>query len=232
MTNGPLHLVVFDYEGTLVDSHAGFHTAFSAAFMAIGRTPPEEAQTRALVGLPLREAVSRFIKDPDAKTLSTFSKAWQAARNFVSTGTTAPDTLIPGTRTVLETLEKGEVLMGIATNRSRRGLDESLKRHDIARFFVATRTADDAHAKPHPAMLEDLLKATGVEAAGAVMVGDTTTDMELARNAGVPAIGVSWGSQERDVLLKAGAVTVIDRYAELGNALRQVWLPEGVSVAG
>ncbi len=231
MANDPLQLVVFDYDGTLVDSHAGFHRAFAAAFVAIGQTPPGEDDTRALVGLPLREAVGRFVPSPDKQTLSEFSRAMRAARDFMRASNEPPDVLIPGTRTVLETFEQAGVLLGIATNKSRKGLDHSMAFHDIAKFFVATRTADETHAKPHPAMIEELLSETGVEMENAVVIGDTVTDMELARNAGVPAVGVTWGYHDAQTLIECGAGAVIDRYAQLSQALTHVWLPEEVELA-
>ncbi len=227
MADEPLQLVIFDYDGTLVDSHAGFHRAFAAAFVAIGETPPHEDETRSLVGLPLREAVGRFVTSPDKQTLSEFSRAMRAAREFMRSSNEPPDVLIPGTRAVLETLEEAGVLMAIATNKSRKGLKHSMTFHDIARFFVATRTADDSQAKPNPAMVEELLGQTGAEPYNTVVVGDTATDMEMARNAGVPGIGVVWGYHDADTLLENGAMAVIDRYADLAQALSHVWLVEG-----
>lgn len=222
--DSPLHLVIFDYDGTLVDSHAGFHRAFAAAFVALGMEPPEEEETRALIGLPLREAVSRFLPSPSREVLSEFSRAMRAARDFMRSNNQPPDRLVPGTRVVLEMFERAEILMAIATNKSRHGLEESLQQHDIDKFFVATRTADDCSPKPNPDMVEELLAATGVEPDYAVVIGDTTVDMDLAHNAGVAAIGVTWGFHDARTLIDGGAMAVIDRYAELDKALRHVWL--------
>ncbi len=226
MSSDPLYLVVFDYDGTLVDSHPGFHQAFAAAFVAIGVRPPEMDATRSIVGLPLREALTEFVPDATQAMLSEFSQAMRRARKFMRNEDKAPDTLIPGTRTVIETLEEAGVLMAIATNKSRKGLDHSLEYHGIAKYFVATRTADDGHAKPHPQMLNDLISFSGARSRHAVVVGDTSVDMEMAANASVPAVGVTWGYHDAEVLREAGAAQVIDRYAELGPALEKIWMVE------
>ncbi len=220
----PLRLIIFDYDGTLVDSHGGFHEAFGAAFQAIGVEPPGFEETRSIVGFGVEGAVKRFVPDADEEMIQSFAGALQAARDFQRANGEPQDRLVEGTREMLSALGDADMLAAVATNKSRKGLDHSLKAHGLERHFVYTRTADDTHAKPHPAMIEEILGYTGVARGHAVMVGDTTVDMEMAASAGVPAIGVSWGYHAPEDLKAGGAQRVITGYADLGLALQTVWL--------
>lgn len=129
------------------------------------------------------------------------------------------DPLYPGIRETLLALDRAGVLLGVATGKSMRGLRHTLDRHDLGSLFVTLQTSDRAPGKPHPAMVERALADTGARPAAAVVIGDTVFDIGMARNAGVTAIGVSWGYHEPDELLAAGAACIIDDPHALADAI-------------
>ncbi|MEM9736734.1 MAG: HAD-IA family hydrolase, partial [Pseudomonadota bacterium] len=118
--------------------------------------------------------------------------------------------------------DKAGWLLAVATGKARRGLNHLLEIHGLEHLFVATQSADDAPSKPHPGMVENILRATGVEATRAVMIGDTAFDMAMGRAAGAGAIGVSWGYHPVPRLYEAGAELVIEEFAALDDALESV----------
>ena len=113
--------------------------------------------------------------------------------------------------------------MGVATGKARRGLDHAYDAHNLRHFFVTSQTADNHPSKPHPSMLRAALSETGADAAHAVMIGDTSFDMEMGRAAGYRTIGVTWGYHPREGLIAAGADLLIDTYADLAAALDELW---------
>lgn len=115
------------------------------------------------------------------------------------------------------------MLLGIATGKSQRGLRHMLDMHDLGRFFITLQTADDAPSKPHPAMLEQAMRAAGVGAPDTVLVGDTTYDILMARAAGAHALGVDWGYHPANDLAGAGARQVLSQFSELAPALDAIW---------
>jgi phosphoglycolate phosphatase len=216
-----VRLVVFDVDGTLVDSQRLILSAMAAAFSEAGIPTPSREATLAIVGLSLETAIARLAPDLDAPGVRALAASYKAAfvQMRVESGGEAAAPLYPGALAALERLEAAGVRMGVATGKARRGLDHMLDGHGLRRFFVTTQTADDAPSKPHPAMLLAALRETGVAPREAAMVGDTTYDMVMAQAAGVPAIGVAWGYHAGAALRDAGAAAVIDRFDALDDAL-------------
>ncbi len=214
-----LRLVVFDVDGTLVDSQALILGAMAAAFDAVGAPLPPRAQVLGIVGLSLPVAMARLAPDADGAALVA---AYRDAFFRMRLRDTAP--LYPGALNTLDALARDPaVLLGIATGKSRRGLEALLDAHGLAGRFVTVQTADDHPSKPHPSMLARAMADTGVEPAQAVMVGDTSFDMDMARAAGMAAIGVGWGYHPAADLHAAGAAAVIDRFDALAGALGTLW---------
>lgn len=218
-----LRLVVFDVDGTLVDSQGSIVTAMTASFEALGLPVPERAAILSIVGLSLDHAMLRLAPDQAAETrarlVEGYKEAYHAHRLKLGA---AHSPLYPGIAEVLAHLAaQPETLMGVATGKSRRGLDALIEGHGLERYFVTRQVADDHPSKPHPAMLLTALDEAGVDADGAVMVGDTSYDMDMARAAGVPGLGVSWGYHAPEALNNARRV--IDRVADLSPALQQIW---------
>ncbi|WP_328590533.1 HAD-IA family hydrolase [Frigidibacter oleivorans] len=209
-----LRLVIFDVDGTLVDSQNHIHAAMTEGFRSAGHAPPPLDRVLSIVGLSLPEAVAVLAPDLPPAERDAIVAAYKASFQRLRVAGLAP--LYPGAREALVTLSARPGLdLGIATGKSRRGLTHILSAHDLARMFVTTQVADDHPSKPHPAMLHAALEQAGVDAAEAVMVGDTTYDVEMAQAAGMAAIGVGWGYHSAPALVAAGAVAVVADFAGL-----------------
>ena len=219
-----LRLVVFDVDGTLMDSQDFILMAMARAFALAGYPAPSKADVLAIVGLSLEKAVSVLLPglgvDENARAVALYRQSFLDLR--AELGGEAKVPLYPGARAALERLHKVEdILLGVATGKAKRGLDHAYESHGIGHYFITSQTADFHPSKPHPSMLRQALRDTGVEAAKAVMVGDTEYDMEMGRAAGFATIGVSWGYHP---LSRLGAADVIiDNFAELDAALQSVW---------
>lgn len=216
-----LRLVVFDVDGTLVDSQGHIKAAMARAFAAVGLPDPGPEATLSIVGLSLPQAMARLAPEAGEDTQARMVEAYRQAFFDLRAGT-APSPLYPGAREVLEALApRDDLLLGIATGKSRRGLDHILEAHDLKRFFVTEQVADHHPSKPHPSMLLTALAEIGVEAEAAVMVGDTSFDMDMARAAQMRALGVDWGYHPSEQL--TGAEAVLSSFGELPAALARIW---------
>lgn len=218
-----LRLVIFDVDGTLVDSQASIVAAMTAAFAAQGLAVPERAAILSIVGLSLDHAMLRLAPELAAEARARLVQGYKDAYfTHRQEQGAAHSPLFPGVAEMLEQLAgRPELLMGVATGKSRRGLDALIEAHGLERYFVTRQVADDHPSKPHPAMLQAALDEAGIEAGDAAMVGDTSYDMDMALAAGVPGLGVSWGYHAPEALKNARAV--IDRIGDLPPALEQIW---------
>lgn len=219
----PLRLVLFDVDGTLVDSQASIVSAMTASFQALSLPVPDRAAILSIVGLSLPIAIARLAPDQSQATqrrlVEGYKEAYHAHRLEMGA---ASSPLYPGAREVIGSLQAvPEILLGVATGKSQRGLDALLEAHGLDSVFVTRQVADHHPSKPHPSMIETALFETGVSAGDAVMIGDTSFDMEMARAAGVAGIGVGWGYHDRSQLGAASAV--IDRFEQLPGVLTAVW---------
>lgn len=223
MSNG-LRLIVFDVDGTLVDSQADILAAMASAFDRVGLDVPTREQVLGIVGLSLDVAMSRLAPETDQKTRNVMVEGYKDAYVALraQTGAAQSSPLYPGAREVLEQLHQiPDVLLGVATGKSRRGLDKLIQAHALDRVFVTQQVADHHPSKPHPSMLFQAMKDTGVAPEDTAMIGDTSFDMEMARAAGVHAIGVGWGYHPVSALNEASHV--LGRFAELPAILSSIW---------
>jgi len=215
-------LVIFDVDGTLVDSQAHILGAMARAFTTLGLAPPDRSRTLGIVGLSLPIAIARLAPEASAATVEALVAAYKGSFSAMRSEGLSP--LYPGARQALETLrDSPDIVLGIATGKSRRGLDHVLEGHGIAGWFDTVQVADDHPSKPHPAMIAAALAETGTRPERAVMVGDTSYDMEMARAAGVGALGVTWGYHPPAALSDAGAARLIDGFGALVPELRAIW---------
>ena len=213
MSGAANRLAVFDCDGTLVDSQGIIVAAMTAAFEAGGLAAPDAHGIRHVVGLPLAEAILRLATVPcDTARLADLYRDAYGARCVLAE---FQEPLFHGVGPALDALEQAGYLLGIATGKGRRGLVRVLDRHGLTGRFVTLQTADDCPGKPSPDMLIRARAEVGADRAETVMVGDTIFDMQMARNAGVRAIGVAWGYHEAADLIAAGADVVAQDYAGL-----------------
>lgn len=217
-------LILFDVDGTLVDSQNHILAAMTHAFERHGMTPPSREETLSIVGLSLPQAIARLAPDLDADTNADLVAAYK--RSFVENRTGGRDhsPLYPHVRDVLEALRAvPEYVLGVATGKSRQGLDIVLRTHDLTGFFMTEQVSDHHPSKPHPAMVQTALAETGIEPHHAVMIGDTSFDMEMGRAAGAHTVAVSWGYHPEDVLKKASPARIIDDIRHLPTLLTALW---------
>jgi phosphoglycolate phosphatase len=215
-------LIVFDVDGTLVDSEDLIVAAQRAAFLAHGLEPPTRERSLSIVGLSLVQAMRVLVPDGPAESLA---EGYKTAFQRLRADPAYREPLFPGAAEILAELSgRDEVVLGIATGKSRRGVAHLLARHGWERVFATIQTADDHPSKPHPAMLEQALAETGAAPRDSVMIGDSTFDMAMARAAGIGAVGVSWGYHRPEALRETGAEAIVGSYRELRDHLRRTIL--------
>jgi phosphoglycolate phosphatase len=212
-----MKLVVFDVDGTLVDSQAHIIGAMEFAFAALNLPCPPRDAVLGIVGLSLPQAMARLAPDAPNDALVEAYKS-----SFASMRAQEASPLYPGARAVLDTLAgREDMMLGVATGKSRRGLDHVMQAHDLGGYFVTTHVADDHPSKPNPSMLLTAMREAGTEPANTVIIGDTSFDMDMGRAAGVRCIGVSWGYHPVTDLTQAD--TIIDSFEALPAALDTLW---------
>jgi len=211
-------LLVFDWDGTLMDSQARIVGCFQAAAVDVGVDVPQGDRAKDVIGLGLQEATERLFPDLDGVQVGRVVERYR--HHFLGDHPT-PSELFPGVVETLEGLADEGYLLGIATGKSRRGLDKVLRETGLGGLFHASRCADEAFSKPHPQMLEEVMAVLGAGPADTLMIGDTEYDMQMARNAGVPGLAVSYGVHPPSRLLAEGALGCLDRIDELPR-----WLAE------
>ncbi len=221
--SAPLRLVLFDVDGTLVDSQGSIVHSMTTSFHAASVAVPSRDDILSIVGLSLPHAIERLAPDQplgvQTNLVDGYKQAYHAHRLEVGA---ASSPLYPGALEALEALHAvPEILLGVATGKSQRGLDALIEAHGLERYFVTRQVADHHPSKPHPSMVHTALAETGVETAHAVMIGDTSFDMDMAAAAGVAGIGVSWGYHASETL--TAAACVIETFDQLPDALTTLW---------
>jgi phosphoglycolate phosphatase len=218
-----MKLVVFDCDGTIVDSQAGIVRAMERAFTSLRMIPPTRAQTLAVVGLSLIEACSALAPEAEYGTCVELAEHYKAAFRELDRTRSDTDILFPlAKETIAGIAARENHLLAIATGKSRRGVERMCEREGWQSYFVTIQTSDDHPSKPHPSMLLKAMVEAGVEPGDTVMVGDTTYDVEMARAANVPSIGVAWGYHSVAELTNAGANRIVDSFSDLPGALDEL----------
>jgi phosphoglycolate phosphatase len=187
-----MKLVVFDCDGTIVDSQAGIVLSMEHAFTSLRMVPPTREATLSVVGLSLLEACSALAPEAEYETRVELAERYKSAF-----------------RELNHDPAESEILF----------IDRLFEREGWHAHFATVQTADDHPSKPHPSMLLKAMLETGADASATVMIGDTTYDIEMARAAGVPSIGVAWGYHSIAELKEAGAQLIVDRFADLPAAV-------------
>ncbi|RCS58687.1 HAD family hydrolase [Parvibium lacunae] len=208
-------LIVFDWDGTLMDSTATITRCIQAACADLGLPVPDEAQASHVIGLGLQDALQRAV--PTIQPDQVGAMVARYRHHYLSQDQAL--TLFSGARELLVYLKEMGLALAVATGKSRVGLNRALDASGTRPLFDATRCADETFSKPHPAMLLELCDELGMSPARTLMIGDTTHDLQMAQNAGAAAIGVTYGAHPADVLATCPSVALLNSMA----ALRQ-WL--------
>lgn len=219
-----MKLLIFDCDGTIVDSQAGIVLSMDHAFRSVGLTPPSRAATLSVVGLSLPEAFSVLAPDVEPDVRKVLAERYKSAFRDLDRDPSECEILFPGCKqTIKKLLDDDNVVLGIATGKSKRGVDRLMEREGWHGHFVTIQTADDHPSKPHPSMIHTAMNETGAEPHETIMIGDTTYDIDMAHAAKVGALGVTWGYHHRDELAEAGAHLIIDDYGEMPDALERIF---------
>ncbi|HVL02718.1 MAG TPA: HAD-IA family hydrolase [Dongiaceae bacterium] len=213
----PFQLVVFDWDGTLMDSLARIAGSMQAAAIDLGIEPRTREAVHDIVGLALDEAIARLHPELDATGIRHMHDRY--AHHYVE-GDKTPSPFFTGARELLHALHEGGALLSVATGKSRKGLDRIMTAHGVGPLFHSSRCADETRSKPQPDMLLEILDYHGLQPAQAVMIGDTEFDLEMAFRAGVPSVGVTWGAHDINRLRRHQPRICVDTVAELSNWLR------------
>lgn len=217
-----IRLAVFDCDGTLVDGQADVCWAMERAFARAGLPAPDPHAVRRIVGLSLPVAVRELASSLSENQVRTVTEYYRSSYRARREQGLLNEPLFDGIADLLRALHTDGWSLAVATGKSDRGLTACLATHGIADLFVSLQTADRHPSKPHPAMLEAALLEAGARAHQAVMIGDTSFDMQMARSIGVRAIGVGWGYHDPQELRASGAESVADTIAALAAALECV----------
>lgn len=228
-----MKLIIFDCDGTIVDSQHAIVAAMEAGFAEHGLVAPNREDVLGVVGLSLVEAVERLLPvelrlDAAARVAESYKAAFADLRQK----SVHHEPLFPGAMETLNSLRaRDDILLGIATGKSRRGVDALFEREGLHEHFVTIQTADDHPSKPHPSMIERAMRECGVEPDATVMIGDTTYDIEMAHAAGVSALGVTWGYHPREALEIVAPHLLVEDYSKVPGALWQLLKMDGEAAA-
>lgn len=213
-----MRLILFDCDGTLVDSQHMIVAAMEQAFLAAKLEPPSRARILSIVGRSLHEAMVDLTDadHPVEDMVAAYRKSFFELRSKSD----HHEPLYDGARDcILALAARDDIVLGIATGKSRRGVDAILELHDLHDRFVTIQTADNAPSKPNPAMIHQALDETGLRAADTTLIGDTSFDMLMAQNASIAALGVTWGYHDPNELKQAGASHLFDSFPDLQSFL-------------
>lgn len=216
-------LVIFDWDGTLVDSTRAIAESIRLAAADLGLNVPTEDQASHVIGLGLADALRLTVPDLPQSRLQEYIARYRV-HYLEREGRLSP---FPGVAELLRDLAGAQPWLAIATGKSRVGLNSALSRTDWAGHFITTRCADEGAPKPDPWMLRDICAELGVEPQRAVMIGDTTHDMMMARAAGAASVAVTYGAHRQDKLLEHGCDACVGSVAELRG-----WLWPRLAAAG
>ena len=217
VTPEKIRLIIFDWDGTLMDSETQIVHAMSAAIDELGLQKRSIDQCRNIIGLGLKEAVDTLYPGRD----EAFRQQFVARYRHHWFSNTQTSELFPGARETLRLLKESGSVLAVATGKGRTGLDKVLLATALETVFSASRCSDETQSKPHPQMLQEILQELGIEPGQALMVGDTEYDLSMAMGAGVAPIAVSYGVHERERLLEYQPLACLDNISELVD-----WLAE------
>ena len=193
-----------------------------AAFEDVGRAAPTRGEIRRIVGLSLFEAMRVLVPDGDEALHLGLVEQYKDRFRALRANGLLEEPLFDGIAAVLTQLDEAGWLLGVATGKSKRGLDGLLQSHALTALFVTLQTADGHPSKPHPAMVEAAMAEAGAEPETTIVIGDTSFDMVMARSAAARALGVAWGYHDPAELIRAGAQALADRPQDIPSILESM----------
>lgn len=218
-----MKLVMFDMDGTLIDTGELIAEHMAKTFAGAGLDAPSPQQVRRVIGLSLPQAMLQLLDSQDIDLANELSEQYRAHYRAALVSAEGREGLFPGARDALDLLSaRADTLLGIATGKGLNGVHRLTQLHGIADLFSTLQTPDHNPSKPHPGMMLRAMAETGVDPRHTVIIGDTTFDMEMGKAAGTKTIGVTWGYHQISDLRGAGADIVIDSYDALPAAIDQV----------
>ena len=200
-------LIVFDWDGTLMDSEGRIVSSLRSAIADTGLPKKEDVELANIIGLGLQESLEALFPDGSQRDYDDLVESY---RHYFLDADPTPTQLFDGVRETLELLRDNGYWLAIATGKARRGLTEVLQKTGLAGFFHATRCADETFSKPHPHMLLEVMDEMGIEADKTLMVGDTEYDLLMAKNAGVKSIAIGHGVHDEQRLLECEPIVLVE----------------------
>lgn len=210
-------LIVFDWDGTVMDSTAIIAGSIQAACRDLELPVPSDEAARHVIGMGLKDALRHAVPEAPEEMYEPLADRYR--RHFLAQDASIP--LFAGARETIAGLHEAGHALAVATGKSRNGLDRALLSSDMGRYFHGSRTADETFSKPHPAMLMELMDEFGMRPEQVLMIGDTTHDLKMAANAGVDALGMTHGAHPEEHLSMLRTVALLDNFGELRE-----WLAE------
>lgn len=218
-----MYLILFDVDGTLVDSQNTILHGLEVGFASVGMTMPDRKTALSIVGRSLEEAFLDLIGPSHADKVPAMAAAYRQSKIARREQGLDLDPLYPGAREAIDRLHRrDELLLGVATGKAMRGVRHMLDKHDLHGRFATIQTADTSPSKPHPDMVLQAMAETGVEPERTLVIGDTGFDMAMAKAAGAHAIGVTWGYHDHSRLVENGADRIIQTFSDLDGALAEI----------
>ena len=212
-------LIIFDWDGTLMDSAQKIANCIKAAARELSIDEPSDTQAKNIIGLGLDEAMAVLFPKLNAEQLIKLVEVYKY--HYVN-GDETEQNLFESVNEGLQKLNEAGALLAVATGKSRRGLDRNFDEIDIKKHFVTTRCGDETRSKPHPLMLLEILDYTAIDPKNSIMIGDTTYDMDMAANAKMHGLGVSYGVHTEQDLRQSNPVEVLDSFTSVVD-----WLLDG-----
>lgn len=211
-----MKLVIFDCDGTIVDSQNAIVAAMQYSFDAAGVPAPRRRAILSIVGLSLNEAFAALVPDVSPHERKLLIDNYRDAFRHMQKEIAHEEPMFAGARQTIRDLHaRADVVLGVATGKSMRGVERLFEREELSQYFCTIQTADHHPSKPHPAMILRAMSETGATPETTIMIGDTSYDMQMAVSAGVAALGVDWGYHPADWLDEAGAHEIISSYGDL-----------------
>lgn len=205
-------LIIFDWDGTLMDSAQKIANCIQASARDVGLVEPDDQKAKSIIGLGLHEAMQILFEKASDDQLNELVVRY---KYHYLTGDVTEQPMFDGVVEGLNALQEAGAVLSIATGKSRAGLDRILNEVQLKDQFIYTRCADEARSKPHPQMLYDILDFTALDPKSCIMVGDTTFDMNMATGANMHGLGVSYGVHSTEQLQQAQAVDVMPSFAHV-----------------